>query len=260
MKKLILILIFLFPSLCFGAIAVRQHATNRISTSGTTVPMTITASLSGSVIAVTCVNANTRTVSSVTDDKGNTYVHATNSDGSQSSGALDIDSWYSITTVSGAVTVTCNYSGVAATDTRTGYVWEVTGFVSAVYDVGGNSSPGTGVGTTDSGPSLTMTGTTGFSWGGARSGSSISASPLSGNEYNAGGDSSGDFTGGSLSLLYVASGTHQAQWLDGGSGSQFIASIGSLKESGGAGPARQPLRWIIKALRIMLRGLRIQIK
>lgn len=233
MKRLLLPLLllpFLLPLSAHagGFIAVRQHVLKVQSASGTTCPITITSSLAGSVLTISGYSRGSRTITGVTDNQGDTWTQATGAAASGSGGANTADSWYALTPAAGVTLITVQYSGSAGTDKRTCEAWEVAGLSNPSFDTAGNVAT-TGSGTIDTGPSLTMTGTDGFSWGGTNSSGSTSAFPATGNEYRSGGDLSGDFIGGFASLVYSSSGTHQPVATDGGSGSQFVMTAAAIK-------------------------------
>lgn len=213
------------------ALAIQQHVVENETASGTTCPITITSSLAGSILAVAGYNRGSRTITGVTDNKSNTWVQATGAAGSDSGGVVTSDNWYMLTPTAGVTTITVQFSGTAGTDARTCEAWEVIGFNTPVYDTGGHTTSATGSGTTDSGPILTMSGISGFSWAATNSGGSTSAFPKSGNEYMAGGDLSGNFVGGFASLIYSASGSHQPVALDGSSGASFLMTAAAIKET-----------------------------
>lgn len=222
----------LFARSAFGAtLVVRQHVVKVQNASGTTCPITITSSLAGSVLTIAGFSRSTRAITGVTDNQGNTWVQAAGAAGSESTGLITSDNWYVLTPTAGVTTITVAFSGAAGTDNRDCEAWEVTGFITPGYDTGGHTTGATGVGTTDNGPSLTMTGTKGFSWAATNSGGSTAAFPKSGNEYTAGGDLTSDFVGGFASLIYAASGTHQPVALDGGSGNPFLITAAAIKET-----------------------------
>jgi hypothetical protein len=221
-----------------GIPALVQHVLKKQTASGTTCPVTIISSQAGSVLTIAAYNRNSRTVTGVTDNNGaDGWTHVTNGAGSDGSGVNTADTWYTLAPTAGVKTITVQYSGSAGTDARTCEAWEVAGFTNPVFDTGGATLNATGVGTSDNGPSLTTTGSTGFSWAVTESSGSTSAFPKSGNEYTAGGDLSGDFIAGFASLIYASSGTHQPVALDGSSGATFTMSAGAIMNSSGGGGA-----------------------
>jgi hypothetical protein len=93
------------------AIARIQHAEAK-TTASATVPITITASLAGSLLVVMIANDISTLISGVTDNNGNTYVQAPGAHGGDAFARQDI--WYSANAIAGVTTITVTANGTSA--------------------------------------------------------------------------------------------------------------------------------------------------
>lgn len=227
-----------------AAIAVAHHTVNSVNTNGVTVAVTVTSTTGGNLLIVGTANEGGRTVSSVTDNKGggsNTYVQATSAASAGTAGNTDL--WYCLNAGGGVTSVTITYSGAAGTFFKIGWVWEVSGFTTAAFDVANNLGNGSGSGTDDTGAAVTTTSTTGFVAAVLESASGVQVNPKAGNEFSSGGDIDSNTLAASASLISATAATHTPVWTDFGSNQFITGSTAAFKESGGGGatPKRLPL-------------------
>jgi hypothetical protein len=115
LKKSLFVLFLFLPSVSFAGITHVQQCTDTAKYTGAssppdscTFPVAVTA---GNTIIVTCQWGDSITsVPSATDNKGDTFLEATNTN--QYFGTQGIDIFYFPNAPSGVTSVTCNYSGV----------------------------------------------------------------------------------------------------------------------------------------------------
>jgi hypothetical protein len=233
-----------FAALCLmcaapasAAVTIVQHKANSSSTSASTLTVTIAANSAGSLIVVGAGagnNTTQRTISSVADNAtggSNTYTCDANSQGSSTSGTLKIATkvCYCLSAAhAGATTITITYSGSATY--RDAVVWEVSGFTTAGFDTSAGTTNAVGVGTTDTGASVTTSGASGFVVGFIDTGGWVTVNPKSGNEFTAGGDITSNNSAG-CSLISASAAAHQPVWTDGNSAYNFAASTLAIKET-----------------------------
>ena len=211
------------------AITITQHKFTDTSASANTAAVTLTSTGASKLLVVLSANTGARTVTSVTDNKSNSYTQfpsaAINGANSRS-----LDCWYCAGAISGVTTVTVHYSGSAGTFEKVVEVWEVAGFTSPATD--GTASVGTGtcVATTATGASVTTTRTVGFVAAIIVVGGAIAANPASGNEFTSGGDITSN-ANAACSLISTTAAGHQPVWTDNTSSDAFTTITVAFKES-----------------------------
>ena len=197
----------------------------------TSVPATTSGNLF--VVAVGVYNSTARTITKVclggdsTCSSGTQLTQLTGATSTGSGhGATSI--WYTLTAPSGATQLDVVASGSAANIEAAYY--EVNKYSGSwATDGGSQTTNGTGSGTTDSGPSITTTGSVDFCAANIGVSNVIKASPLSGNEYLYGATIFSNTSDAAASLLTTSASAHQPKWLDGGSGNSFSSSQGCFK-------------------------------
>jgi hypothetical protein len=234
-KSVILVTFLLFVALPVSASLTEvQHKKNFSAANATTVAVTIAANSAGNLIAVGTDNNSSRTVIGVADNAtggSNTYVQATSALGTNGGDSVDV--WYVLSAAhAGATTVTVTFSGAAGTFSKNAWVMEVSGFITAGFDLANNVTNGTGSGTDDNGASVTTTSTTGFVIGVMATGGTITGNPKTGNEFTAGGDISGG--NAACSLISSTAAAHKPVWTDTGSNQTNAGSTAAFKETSGA--------------------------
>lgn len=216
------------------ALSLVQHKVAQTTASQLTVAVTVTSTAVGALLVVCTGNNGTRTVVSVTDNAtggSNTYVQASGAAGT--TGVDQTDVWYCLSAAhAGATTVTVTFSGVAGTFNKEAWVFEVSGFTSAAFDLAANVTNGTGVASTDTGASVTTTSTTGFLVGVITTSFTIAANPKAGNEFTSGGDISAT-SDAACSLISSTATAHQPVWTDGTATASFCSSTAAFKEASG---------------------------
>lgn len=231
MRKLLaaLALIFSMTLSSWGAITITQHAKGSSSANSTDVAVTVSSTASKVLVVGTVRNGSTDTVSSVADNIGNTYVHATSS--KAVFGAVTSDIWYCLNATSGVTTVTVHW-GVTATTNKLAEVWEVAGFTTPVFDLANNGS-NDGAANVITGASVTTTSTIGFIAAIVGDGNSdITQNPNAGNEFTSGGDIvDGTNFVGATSLISVTAAAHNSAWHTTSAAPHEVNSIAAFKES-----------------------------
>lgn len=166
--------------------------------------LTISATGSGNTIAVAINFNGTTSVTSVTDNAGNTYVTA----GARASyGPLSSEIWYAVSSKSGATLVTPHFGGSPTTIEMTS--WEVSGLSTAAPDAAKGASgtvaantPGAAVTTTQAGDFVVS-----VLFANAANFSSITTGNEFTDDFTTGGDGWAHITSNS-----AAAGSHQASW------------------------------------------------
>lgn len=195
----------------WAAIAIVQHNGAGSAVNSTDVAVTVSATTANLLVVAAVRNGSTDSVSSVSDNMGNTYSQASSARGTSSSITSDI--WYCANAVPGVTTVTVHWGATSIT-AKFGEVWEVSGFQAAVQD-GGNHSGSSGVANVITGASITTTSTNGFAAAIVINGNSaIDQNPNGGNEFSSGGDilTTGSNNVGAVSLLSSTAVAHNAAW------------------------------------------------
>ena len=216
------------------AMTVTQHKSGHSIANATTVDITMTSTASGAVLVVGCANAGTRTVSTVTDNTGsNTYTQATGAAASANAGVDATDMWYCLAPASGVTTITITYTGAAGTFVKDGTAWEVAGFITPAFDVGGGVSNLTQTTGSWNGPTINAGGTKNFIAAETKgpAGLVIDVNPAAGNEFTSGGDIASGTDSAGCSLKSAASGNHTPAWHSGNSFIDVCASAVSIKET-----------------------------
>lgn len=251
MKKIFLsiIILLLLASKASAAIAVVHFNSGRDGANPTTNTFTLTVTSTGSgnllIVSIIIFDAAHRTVSSVTDGTNN-FTQFPSAAVVTSSGVLDgvtQDIWYLSSSASGKTSIILTLSG--NTSFKEMAFWEVSGFTTVATDGAANASNKAGVGTTNTGGTVTTTSTTGFIVASCGEANAIVTNPKTGNEFTSGGGIEG--TDGHVSLISTTAVAHTPEWTSNTSGSTFDTTMGAFKESSGGTPAPP------KAL--MLRGV-----
>lgn len=240
------------------AITLVQHKVNSTSANQATVAVTVTSTTAGNPLIVGAANGASMTVTGVTDNKAggtNIYTQATSAAASQGGGRTDV--WYCLNPGGGVTSVTVTFS-VSDTNVKDGWVFEVSGFSAAAFDLANHLNNGTGVGTTDTGVSVTTTSATGFVVGVIAVGTAIVTNPASGNEFTAGGDIAAGSSNAACSLISTTAAGHQPAWTDSNTNAAFCASTAAFKEGSSlplgslavTGLAATSLIWYPASLRI----------
>jgi RHS repeat-associated protein len=123
---------------------------------GTSVSASISPSVAGNLLIAMQMMPSGSSVSSVTDNKGSSWLHATGALSSSTGDNSVIDIWYCPNCSSGVTTITAHY---AATVNFSGMIaYEMSGVAtSSPFETGGNLSQGTVSGGNCAGPSLATT-------------------------------------------------------------------------------------------------------
>jgi len=137
------------------AIAFIQEADNGSGTTSSSTSVTITSSTFGSLLVVAVYKNNGTTISSITDNIGNTYTQVPGAHAVGSPAPDTTDIWYSANSLSGVTSVTVNFG---STCFNVPYILEYSGVATtSPIDVAGNISAGSTGGGNPTGPSLTTT-------------------------------------------------------------------------------------------------------
>lgn len=229
MRKLFCVLALVFSTtLSWSAIAVVQHKKNSQISSGNTVPVTVTSTTNKLIVVATSRNGSSDSVSSVTDNIGNTYVQATSARGTFATATSDI--WYCTNATSGVTTVTVTW-GVTAATNRLAEVYEVSGYTTPILDVA-NHGNAAGSSNVITGASVTTNTTTDFVAAIVLTAGTIDQNPNAGNECTAGGDViDGTLVSASCSILPATAASHNAAWHDTTATPNETNSIAAFKES-----------------------------
>lgn len=237
MRRLVLTALCLcvWASTVSAAIALRQHGTTTTTALANTSATTITSSLSGSVLIIgTEYGLAGGTVVSVTDNKGDTWVQATNA-ASAPIGGGGTDIWYFLTPASGVTTITVTYSSTS-TNEKTAWYAEVTGFTTPAFDIAGHVTSGAAMGFNNPGPSLTTAAAAGFIWAVDQTALGNLTGMQGGNAFTFGDQQPG--TGGaSAYLITVGTGTYQPVWVSDTTADTVDSSAAAFKETAGGGCA-----------------------
>ena len=232
------LILFLLLSQAWGAVTLTQH--NKVASAANSVSATLSGltSTTGSVCVVGTNTNTTRTVSTVTDNIGNTYVGVSGATATNfTNNTTEI--WRTFSCGAGVTSITVTWSGSAAVFDKEIFFFEVTGCTSCADDTSGHTNNGSGVSNVYTGPSITTTGTSGFSAAVIALGSSIDQNPNSGNEYSSGGDISSNGNA-AASLIYSTAASHQPVWHGTGASSNFCASVAAFKASAAAAASLTP--------------------
>lgn len=211
--------------------ALVQHKVGETNANQATLPITVTATSAGNLMVVAACNTGTLTVSGVADNAaGGSSVYAQVAGAQFVGNANDLgDVWASLNVKGGVTQVTITFSA-ADTSIKDGWAMEVSGLSSPVVDVKNVANTQTGVGTTDTGASVTTTATDGFIIGViTTSGSVLGGNPAGGNEFTAGGDVQATTGNGAVSLISTTAAAHQPVWTDAGSAQTFGAATVAFK-------------------------------
>jgi hypothetical protein len=215
-------------------IAVVQHKVAHGTAGSTTQAVTVTATGAGNLLIAWVSGGDSTVTPTGVSDGTNSFTKFTGAAFSNPSGpSWESDLYYLLSSTSGKTTITGTWNGTGGG--KTILVWEVSGFTSPVTDgASAQATQQTGVLTTDTGPALTTTGSTGFVVAGTLVTNSIIANPKVGNAFTDGGDiaSSGD---AGCSLISSGASTYTPEWTDASSGDAFQAFTAAFKESGGGG-------------------------
>ena len=209
------------------AITIIQHVGSSSSASSTDCATTITSSTANLLVVGVTKNADTDSVSSVTDNIGNVYLQVPNAHGIF--GAASTDTWYCPNAAPGVTTVTVHW-GVSSTSPRGNEVWEVSGFVAPILDIG-NHGAVAGSGNVVTGATVTTTAVVGFISAIVLLGSgTVTLNPNTGNEFTSGGDTINGATYGAVSLISSTAAAHNAAWGTSGATPNECNSIAAFKE------------------------------
>lgn len=208
------------------ALSVVQHKLANSAANSTTLDITVTSTGAGNLLVCGASNQGTRTVTGISG--GGTWVQFPSAEITVSGRETDI--WYVVSSSSGVTTVTITYSGAAGTFSKTGEVWEVSGFTTAAED-GANTTSGNTAGGTMTGAAVVTTSTNGFVVGinGNAATGTIDQNPAAGNEFTSGGDSVDRF--GAVSLISSTAVSHTPAWHV-TADVAFVASTAAFKEGG----------------------------
>jgi hypothetical protein len=195
---------FSFPS-CTGAAAPGWAIVNKASRSGAITSLTVPSTLSGDTIVVALIFNGTTSVTSVSDNAGNTYVSA----GARSTVAnFAVEIWYASSAASGATIVTPTFAGSPTHLEMT--EWEVSGVSAGVPDATAIAS-GSVVSSNTAGPPITTSRTGDFIvsalFAGAVDFSSISSGNAFTDDFSTNGNGWAHITSNS-----TAAGTYQPSW------------------------------------------------
>lgn len=221
------------------AIALRQHGTAYSAANANTSSATITSSLAGSVLIIaTEYGLAGGTILSVTDNKGNTWVQATNA-ASAPLGGGGTDVWYYLTSASGVTTITVTYSSTS-TNEKTIWYAEVTGFTTPAFDVAGHVTSGTATGFNNPGPSITTASAAGFIWAADQTALGNLTGMQGGNAFTF-GDQQTNTGGASAYLITAGTGTYQPVWVSDTTADTVDSSAAAFKETSGGGTTTKKL-------------------
>jgi hypothetical protein len=211
----------------YTPLAVVQHKEANSTDTAITEAVTVTSTGTNNLLVVGAYDGGTRTITGVSDGTNN-FTQATSAADAQSNQASDV--WYLLKSTSGTTTITVTYSGsVGASFEKDVNFWEVSGFTNAAFDVANNlGGVGAGVGTTDTGASVTTATTNGFVVGQIGTAAAITQNPKTGNEFTAGGDNGNSSAG--ASLISITQASHTPVWLDSASGRILVSSTAAFKE------------------------------
>ena len=244
MKKLIIgslfSLLFLLKSPAQAAIAIVHISSTTATSSATTLTSKITNTGSNLlVVGITnySVSGNGRTITKVSDDKGNTYTEALNAFGTLNAVSVSSDIWYCLNPTSGVSSMTVTFGGAAQTGwVKEMEVYEISGFTTVGFDTASYVTNGSGTGT-DNSATITTTGI-GFILAINATEKGINQNPKSGNEFTSGGGIWATTGNAFCSLVNSIAGSHTAQWGD-TNPSTFCSSIAAFKEATSTGRTRR---------------------
>ena len=214
---------FNFPA-CTGAAPPTWTVVNKASNGGqSATSLTIPTTGTGNLIAFAVMFNGTTSVSSVSDNAGNTYVSA----GARSSlSQMSVEIWYAVNANPGATVITPKFAGTPT------YVlmgeWEVSGLATSAPDAAGTST-GT-VSSNTLGAAVTTTGTGDFVV------SVIFAPTTTFSGITSGNDFTNDFTTGGNGWAHITSdssspGTQQASWSTSSAVGKYLSSTVAFFEA-----------------------------
>jgi hypothetical protein len=216
-----------------------QHLVAQTSANQTTVVATVTSTGSARLLVVALGNGGGRTVSTITDNIGNTYVQASGAAATETADTFGSDVWYVLSAASGVTTITVTFSGAAGTFNKQCFFWEVSGFTTAAFDGANAVSNGTTTASTATGAAVTTTSTNGFVVGIVIPTQNVTGNPAAGNEFTSGGDIS-PTSDAACALISATAASHTPAWDLQNDGS-FASSTAAWKETAAAGPT---LPWL----------------
>jgi len=212
-----------------GIALIQQIISNSTTASQATVDATLTSTTGGNLIIVGAMADGSLTVSSVTDNIGNTYTHATNAN--LTANGRTTDFFYTLSATSGVTTVTATFSA-ADTSTKGIVVWEVSGLNSVAFDLAAATS-GTAASANGNGASVTTTGTRGLVAALNYSNGTFSATGpnmSANNEFTGAGARLASNAASAISLISTSAAAHQPAWSM-TNGVTFTASTVAFKET-----------------------------
>lgn len=213
---------FSFPA-CSGSTTTTGYTVvNKASNYGNPLTnLTIPGTGSGNLIAVAVMFNGTTSVSSISDNAGNTYVSA---GAHAKQGIMSTEIWYAVNSVPGATTITPTFVG-SPTHVEVSE-WEVSGLSTAAPDAK-NASSGTISADNTAGPAVTTTQVGDFIISVMFAASTNLTSITSGNEFT------DDFTTDGNGWARITSststaGTHQASWYTASPSGPYCASTAAF--------------------------------
>jgi hypothetical protein len=199
-----------------------------------TFALTVTSTTANKLLVVSIIlfDAAHRTLSGVSDGT-NAFIQFPGASLVTSSGLLDgvtHDVWYlpPASNSGGKTTITLTSSG--ATSFKEMAYWEVDGFTTPSPD--GNAATAAnkaGVGTTDTGETVTTTSLVGFIVASCGEANAVVTNPKAGNEFTSSGGIEG--TDGHVSLISTTATAHFPEWVSNTSGSTFCTVTAAFKET-----------------------------
>jgi hypothetical protein len=237
LKRLLSVGIFLaavaFPA--SGAVAIIQHVSGRAIGTGSSVSCALTSTGASRNIIVGAVSTfsvgmGAVVVSSVVDDRGNTYVQAPGSRGLNAGSLHGSEIWHSLNTVAGVTVVTVTFSAGAITYPyyKACFAYEVSG--SMTFDTASKVDVGTcDVTNVCTGAAAITATTTGFVLG-IIVVDPVNQNPNSGNEFTSGGDIDLTGNGASASLISSTASSHGPAWHSTLAGDGFTSSTSAYKQ------------------------------
>lgn len=211
------------------ALSVVQHKVNHSVASSNQVAVTVTSTGAGNLLVVLTKSGGGYATTAVSDGT-NSFTQFPGAAVTFTGGDAS-DCWYLKSSASGKTTITITVA-TSDTNSKDGWVWEVSGFTNPLTDVTGAVTNGTGSGTTLTGAAVTTHETTGFAVAmcDCNSGQvAAGGNPKSGNEFSAGGDIASSGEGG-VSLISTTAASHQPVWTGTVSGDTFGAITAAFKE------------------------------